>query len=110
MSDGVILVLDTTVAEDGPAQAVDHVFLKQDRVDGGTRFFVAVGAGDTILIQGKAESADDYSTLQSITASGMYDVKLAPIWRASRSVDGGGADSVVKVMNLHNQAWTEHTA
>lgn len=110
MPEGIIKVLDTTVGEDGPAQAVDHVFLKQDRVDGGTRFFVAVGSGDTVLIEGKAETADDYSTLQSVTASGCYDVKLSPIWRASRSVDGSSGDSTVKVINIHNQQWTTHEA
>jgi hypothetical protein len=110
MADYIVTVLDTTEDEAGPAQAMDAGYLKDDVRDGGTRFFVDIGSGDTVLIEGKAAAADSaYSTLLSITATGIYDVKLAPVWRASRSVDGGGADSLVRVVNLRNATLVEHT-
>lgn len=110
MAEGIVTVLNTAIAEAGPSQSSDHVYLKRDRVEGGTRFFVDLSAGDTVLIQGKAAAADNWATLQSITADGCYDVKLAPLWRVSRSVDGTAGEAVVKAINLHNQPWQEHTA
>lgn len=104
-----VTVLDTTLGDDGTAQAADDVFLKKNILEGGARFFAAIGAGDTVVIEGKCASADSYSTLQSITSSGCYDVKLAPIWRARRSVDGGGADSTIKMLNVHGANVTADT-
>ncbi len=96
-----VTVLDTTLGDTGATQTADDGFLKKNILEGGARFFAAIGAGDTVLIEGKCATADSYSTLQSITASGCYDVKLAPIWQARRSVDGGGADSTIKMLNVH---------
>ncbi len=112
MTTPVITILDTTVAENGAVQTVDFPYLKNDVERGGTRFFVDIGAGDTVVIEGKAAAADsNYRLLATaITASGVYDVKLSPVFRARRSVDGGGADSLVRVINLDNHRFVTHSA
>lgn len=111
MADNIVTVLDTTVGETGPDENADFVYLKKEiRGDAdGSRFNVTVASGDTLIIEGKTEASEvSYSQLQEITASGVYDVKLLPVWRARRSVDGAAGDSVVKLVNLYNGDFTEH--
>lgn len=109
MSTPLITILDTTADEAGPNQLVNHAYLKTDVLHNGMAFIVSIGAGDTVLIEGKGAAADaSWITLQECTSSGVYDVKVTPVFRASRSVDGGSADSLVRVININNQNLTAH--
>jgi hypothetical protein len=106
----IVEVLDTTIGDTGPTQTMDANYLKDDVRDGGTRMIFTIGSGDTVAIQGKAETADSFVTLQSVTSTSIVDVKLPPIWQAKRTVDGGSADSTVKLVNSNNFAFSAHTA
>lgn len=109
MADYIVTVLDTTIGDNGAVQSLDAVYLKDDIRYGGTRMFFDIGAGDTVLIEGKAAAADAaYRTLATVTSSGIQDIKLPPVWRARRSVDGGSADSKVRVVNVRNANFTTH--
>ena len=107
MPDPVITVLDTTVSDTGETQTAKANFLNKDKP---IRFSAAIGSGDTVVIEGKAETADDFETLHTFTDDTPADVYVSAIWRARRTVDGGSADSTIKVQNSFNQRITAHTA
>jgi hypothetical protein len=105
MPSNIITVLNSAVAENGPTQTVQVNFLKKMMP---LRFSIALGAGDTVVIEGKAETADDFEILHTFTDETPADVYVSRIWRARRSVDGTSADSVVKVENSYNLDLTAH--
>lgn len=105
MPDPVVKILDTTVADTGPTQTAKAVFLKKNIP---VRLSIDIGSGDTVVIEGKSDSAEDFETLATFTDETPQDVYLSQIWRARRTVDGGG-DSEVFVENNHNQRITAHT-
>lgn len=105
MPDPIVTILDTTVAATGATQTSKAGFLKKDKP---LRISASIGSGDTVVIEGKAETADDFETLATFTDDTPQDVYVSQIWRARRTVDGGSADSTIKVENSHNQPITAH--
>lgn len=99
-----IKILDTSVGETGDTQTSKAGFLKKDRP---LRFSIDIGSGDTVVIEGKSESAEDFEVLHTFTDETPADVFVSRFWRARRTVDGGG-DSQVFVENNHNQRFAEH--
>lgn len=100
-----VKVLDSTVADNGPTQTMTDGFLKKDKP---LRFSVDLGAGDTIVIEGKSDSGEDFETLHTFSDETPADIYVSQIWRARRSVDGGTADSECFVENPFNQNITAH--
>ncbi len=107
MPDPVVKVLDTAGAgnDTGDTQTAKAGFLKKNIP---VRFTASIGAGDTVVIEGKSDSGESFETLHSFTDDTPADIYLSLIWRARRSVDGGGADSEIFVENNHNQNITAH--
>lgn len=97
-------VLDTTVGETGPAQLALSTFLKNNVP---MRFSIELGAGDTIVVEGKSNSAESYKTLHSFTTSSVADIYVSQYWRARRTVDGG-SDSQLYVENHFSQNISTH--
>lgn len=104
MPANIITVLDTTVAEAGTDQTAEFSFLGQDVP---IRFSISLGSGDTVVVEGKADSSDDYEILHTFTDETPADVYVSHRWRVRRTVDGGG-ESTVKIQNVFNQDITEH--
>jgi len=106
MPSPVITILDTTVAETGSTQRYSAGVLKKDNP---SRFSISLASGDTVVIEGKAESADSFEIIHTWTGSETpADLYLSKIWRARRTVDGAAGDSIVKIDNRLNQKLTEH--
>jgi hypothetical protein len=105
MPDNIVTVLDTTVADTGPDQTRTFPILHKDTP---MRFSISLGSGDTVVIEGKAESADAYEVLHTFTDETPADVYVSHLWRARRSVDGTAGDSTVKVQNIYNEVITGH--
>ena len=99
-----ITVLDTTVAEAGPDQTLTDNIIKKDVPH---RFTIAFGSGDSIVVEGKSDSADAYSVLHTFTDATPKDVFRSRYWRVRRSVDGGN-DSTVTIQNVFNQNFIGH--
>jgi len=106
MPNPIITVLSSSVNDTGPTQTVGMGFLKKMFP---LRFSISLGSGDTVVIEGKAESADTFETLHTFSDETPADVFVSRIWRARRSVDGTSADSVVKVENPYNLELTTHS-
>ena len=106
MAGTITTVLDTTVAETGPTQTMRDNFLKKDFP---LRFSIAgnIASGDTIVAEGKAETADTFEILHTFTDDSPVDVFVSRLWQVRRSVDGGG-DTTVKVHTPFNDTITEH--
>ena len=104
MPDPVIKVLDTTVADTGSTQAAKAGFLSKNVP---SRFSIDIGAGDTVVVEGKSLAAEDFEVLHTFTDETPADIYLSLIWRVRRTVDGG-ADSEVFIENNFNQKFTEH--
>lgn len=107
MAEFAVKVLDTTVADTGPTQTAELSFLKEDKP---VRFHADIGSGDTVLIEGKSDSDDDWDTLATFTDETPQDVFISKFWRARRSVDGATADSAIRAANPFNQNFTAHTS
>jgi len=108
MAGTVTIVLDTTVAETGPTQTIEDTFLKEDIP---LRFSIAgdIAAGDTIVIEGKAEAADNFEILHTFADDSPVDVFVSRLWQVRRSVDGAVGDTTVKVHTPFNNKITVHT-
>lgn len=107
-ADPVVTVLDTTVAENGPSQAVSYSFIKND--DYPLIISCDVGAADVVDFQVKPASADSWVSVYQWTA-GTDEVKsFRPLryWRMIRSTDGTSADTTCKAVNLYNAEMTAH--
>lgn len=100
MPDPIVTILDTTNDDTGATQTMKAGFLKEGKP---LRLSASLGSGDTVVIEGKAEAADDFEQLHEFTDDTPADVYVSRFWRARRTVDGGSADSVIKVENNHNQ-------
>lgn len=103
----IVTVLDTTEptaapSDTGPTQTMKTGFLKHDIP---ARLSISLGSGDTVVVEGKAEAADSFVALHTWTGGDEVpvDVYLSKIWRCRRTVDGGGADSTVKIENRFNE-------
>jgi hypothetical protein len=105
MPSPVIVVLDTTVAETGPAQRTPAGFRNKDKP---LRFSAVIGAGDTVVIEGKANAADTYATLHTFTDGTPADIYPPLLWRARRTVDGVAGDSKIRAENPANLRLTAH--
>lgn len=104
MPSPTIMILDTSVADTGNTQTISDNFLKKDKP---LRISIDIGAGDTVVIEGKSTSAEDFEIHHTFTDETPADVYVSRIWRARRTVDGG-ADSQVFVENRYNLDLTEH--
>lgn len=90
-------ILDTTSSDTGDTQT----FLSNNRdLDKYAYFQVAIGSGDTVVIEGRLESNLSFVVLETITSDTLKLIKLPNEYRARRTVDGGGADSEVWVQTL----------
>lgn len=107
MGNPVVKVLDTTIADTGPTYVADQQFLDQDIP---LTFSLSIGAGDTVILEGKMETADSFKTIYTFPDETPRQIFVMPIWRLRRTVDGGSADSTIKVANIQNQNWSDHTA
>jgi len=101
----VVTVLDTTKAaasDTGATQTMKTGFLKRNVL---SRLSISLGSGDSVVIEGKSEASDSFVVLYTWTAANEVPINiyLPLIWRARRSVDGGGADSKVKMENYHQE-------
>jgi len=101
-----VKVLDTTIADTGPTQSVKMGFLKKNHP---IRFECFIGAGDTVLIEGRTGSSGTFDPLYSFTTSEHKDIYVPRQWRARRTVDGGN-DTIINVQNPRNLGLTVHTA
>jgi len=59
----IVTVLTTATADTGPTQTMKDNHLKKQEP---LRFSIAIGAGDTVVIEGKPESANDFEILQHV--------------------------------------------
>ena len=107
MAENIVKVLDSTLSDTGPTQKCDMAYLDKDIP---ATFSVSIGAGDTVVLEGKMESADSFQTIYTFPDNTPRQIYLMPLWRVRRTVDGVSADSTVKVANPHNQPWTVATA
>lgn len=105
MAAPAVQILDTTVADTGVTQTVDHSFLGQDKP---LRFHADIGSGDTVIIEGRASSGDDWDALHTFTDETPRDIYVSRYFRARRSVDGGSADSTITVQNQYNLPLETH--
>lgn len=102
----VVTVLDTaqpaSPSDTGPTQTMDYVFLKNDVP---ARISISLGSGDTVVIEGKSETADSFIIDYTWTGGDEVpiDIWLPRIWRARRTVDGAVGESVVKIENRFAQ-------
>ena len=99
MADPSITILDSSLSEDGVTQIVTDSYSKADVY---VTLAIYIGSGDSVVLEGKVDQADSFITVQTYTESTLTQVRLPTIFRARRSVDGGSADSVVKVQNNYN--------
>lgn len=106
MAQNIVTVLDTTVGDSGADQIAKFDFLGMDRP---LRFSISLGSGDSVVIEGKAESSDDYEVIHTFSDETPADVYVSHRWRVRRSTDGGSGDSTVKVQNVYNIDITEHS-
>lgn len=100
-SNPVVIVLDTSAGsspDTGVTQTLKFDFLK---LDVPTRLSISLGSGDSVVVEGKSEAADDFVTIHTWSGGDEVpiDVWLPMIWRARRSVDGAVGESVVKIEN-----------
>lgn len=108
MPANIIQVLNSATADTGPTQTVKLNYLKKDMP---MRFSIALGSGDTVVIEGKAETADAFEILHTWTGGSETpaDIFVSRIWRARRTVDGTVGDTVVKIENDYNLPLTAHS-
>lgn len=105
MPDNVVKILDSTVSDTGPDQEMEYSFLDKDIP---LRFSVSLGSGDTVVIEGKLESGDDYEVMHTFTDDTPADIYVMRLFRARRTVDGGSGDSWVKAQNVFNEVVSAH--
>jgi len=88
-------ILDTTISEIGTENVSRQTLIDSDSA---VRVHCYLGAGDTIIIEGKISVDDTYQTLYIFDATNPepIDIYFSPYFRARRSVNGGGT-SVVKI-------------
>jgi hypothetical protein len=101
-----VKVLDTTVGETGTTQTMKNNWLKKDKP---LRFSIDIGSGDTVIIEGRSDSGEDFEQLHEFTDETPADVYVSRYWRARRTTDGGG-ESEVFVEDRFNQKITAHTS
>lgn len=92
-------ILDTTAGDTGATQTV---FNREQRRGRPSHIQAEIGAGDTVVIEGKVEGTLSFVTLATFTANDIKALDLPNTYRARRSVDGGGADSNVFIEVFQN--------
>jgi hypothetical protein len=96
-------ILDTTVGENGAEQVINDRFLR-DNIP--LRLHFDVGSGDTLQVQGRVESSDNWDNLYTVTTEQPIDVYPSKRMRVIRTVDGGTEDSVCYVQNQYEATLT----
>jgi len=61
---------------------------------------VEIGSGDTVVIEGKIDSSLSYVVIDTFTADTLKAIKIPPIIRGRRTVDGGGGDTQIFLQKL----------
>ena len=107
MASPTVTILDTTLAETGATQTVADGFINKNEP---VRISLDLAAGDTVVIEGKADSSHDFNTLHTFTDETPADIYVSRIFRARRTVDGAAGDSTVYVQNTRNLGLTEHSS
>lgn len=92
-------ILDTTAGETGATQ---NILNREQRRGRAAHIQAEIGAGDTVVVEGKVETTLSFVTLATFTANAIIALDLPNIYRARRTVDGGGADSNVFVEVFQN--------
>lgn len=92
----VFEILDTTGGDTGTT----FTLLNRSIANGvGTYVNVEIGAGDTVVLEGKLVSGNTFITIATFTTDDLVVVDLPSIFRARRTVDGGGADTTVNIQS-----------
>ena len=93
-TDDVLEILDTTAGDTGATHTLMSRSISAGR---GTYVNVEIGAGDTVVIEGKLVSGNTFVTIATFTTDDLIIVDLPVIFRARRTVDGGGADTTINI-------------
>lgn len=112
MSNDAVKVLDTanptaSPSDTGPTQTMTRGFLKKNVP---IRFSVDLSAGDTVVIEGKSDSSEDFEVLHTFTTETPADVYVSKYWRARRSVDGAAGEAQCFAENHRKLPITEDAA
>lgn len=90
----VLEILDTTAGDTGTT----YTLLNRSIANGiNTYVNVEIGAGDTVVLEGKLVSANTFVTIATFTTDELIIVDLPSIFRARRTVDGGAGDTTVNI-------------
>ena len=93
-----VLVLDTAVAENGPEYEFDEKVLILDKP---FRFQLSLGVGDTVVVKGRNNEAQDYEILHTFVDEVPVDIYVSRFLQVSRTVDGASSPtSIVTMLNL----------
>ena len=93
-TDDVLEILDSSAGDTGATITL----MSRSIANGiGTYVNVEIGAGDTVVLEGKLVTANTFVTIATFTADTLVEVDMPVIFRARRTVDGGGADSTVNI-------------
>ena len=99
-------ILDTAIGEIGTVNDLSEFFMDSDKA---IRFHCYLGAGDTIVVEGKIDSADTYQVLHTfdVDNAAPIDIYPSPIIRARRTVAGAG-NSTVNAVGSKNYILKPH--
>ena len=92
----VLQILDSSAGDTGATFTLLNRALAKGK---GSYVDVEIGAGDTVVLEGKLVSANTFTTIATFTADTLVEVDLPTIFRARRTVDGGGADTTVAIQS-----------
>jgi len=91
-------ILDTTSGDTGDTQTITE----REQTLKAAQIQIEIGAGDTVVIEGKLESSLSFVTYKAIQTNDLFTIDLPPIYRARRTVDGGTEDSQVWLQKFGN--------
>jgi len=95
----LVQILNTTAGETGAT--ITREGNRNQRVGPRTAMVQAeIGAGDTVLFEGRMKGTLSFVTLDTYTGNEIAFIDLPAEYRARRTVDGGGADSEIWVENF----------
>lgn len=93
-------ILDTSTGDTGATQTFDN---RGQNLNRNAQVQCEIGAGDTVVIEGKLKTALSFVTIHTFTTDDIVSIDLPTIYRARRTVDGGSADSTIDVQTFGNK-------